>query len=41
VRLAFVCASASRDLYGMLETRDAFTPASGQKFTVELTLDQN
>jgi hypothetical protein len=41
VRLAFVCASASRDLYGMLETRDAFPPASGQEFTVELTIDQN
>jgi len=38
--LPFVCA-ADANLYGILETRDAFTPASGQKFTIKLTADQN
>lgn len=39
--LPFVCAAADANLYGILETLDAFTPASGQKFTVKLTADQN
>lgn len=34
--LWFQTATADRDLYAILETLDAFTPASGQKFTVEL-----
>lgn len=34
--LLFKCASDSRAIYGMLETISAFTPASGQKFYVQL-----
>lgn len=41
VRLPFVCAAASDDLFGLLEVLDAFTPASGQKFYAELVIDQN
>lgn len=41
VRLPFVCASGSRAVYGLLEAIDAFTPASGQLFFVELTTDNN
>jgi len=37
VRLKYICAAASRTIYGVLETRDAFTPASAQNFFVELT----
>jgi hypothetical protein len=40
-RLSFVCASGSRDLIGILETLDAFTPSSGQQFFIELTADLN
>jgi hypothetical protein len=40
-RLAFVCAAASTTLYGLLEARDAFTPASAQNFFVELTAERN
>ncbi len=36
LRLAFTCASADADLYGVLVTLDAFTPISGQKFTITL-----
>lgn len=38
--LAFITA-ADKNLYGLLETLDAFTPASGQKITVKLFADQN
>lgn len=41
VRLSFVCASGSRALYGLLETRSVFTPASGQNIDIELTADTN
>lgn len=41
LRIAFVCAAADRNIYAFLETRDAFTPASGQKFYLELTADLN
>lgn len=41
VRLSFVCASGSRAVYGLLETLDAFTPASAQVLYVELTADLN
>lgn len=34
--LWFQATSGSRAIYGILETLSAFTPASGQKFTVEL-----
>jgi hypothetical protein len=40
-RLAFLCAAASRTLYGALQTKDVFTPASGQTYFVELTPEQN
>jgi len=41
LRLAFVCAAASKVLYGLLEALDAFTPASEQQFFVELSAEQN
>lgn len=40
-RLGFVLAAASNTIYGMLETLDAFTPASAQNFFIELTSEQN
>lgn len=39
IRLAYTCAATT--LFGLLETKTAFTPASGQKVYVELLLDQN
>jgi len=39
--LAFNCATGDRNLYGVLETLTAFTPASGQKFFIEITSEQN
>jgi hypothetical protein len=41
IRLAFNCASGDRNLYGLLETRDPFTPASGQDIFIELTAELN
>lgn len=41
VRLAFKCASASRAIYGLLETLGVFTPASGQVFFLELSSENN
>lgn len=41
VRLAFTCDPASRDLYGVIETLDAATPASAQNFRVDLESEQN
>lgn len=38
--LPFVC-GADANLYGLLETLDVFTPASGQQITIKLTADQN
>jgi hypothetical protein len=40
-RLPFVCAAGDRNLYGMLETLDAYTPASAQSYYVALTTEQN
>ena len=40
-QLHFVCAAASRALYGILEAKTVFTPASGQKFYIELSSDNN
>jgi hypothetical protein len=40
IRLAFTTVGAT-SLYGVLEAVDAFTPTSGQKFYVELTVDKN
>jgi hypothetical protein len=39
VRLPYTCVATS--LYVVLETIDAFTPTSGQKFSVTLYLDRN
>lgn len=41
LRIPFVCDAASRNLYFVLETLDAFTPASGQKFTLTIAADLN
>ena len=41
VNLKFACAANSRDLYGVIEAKAAYTPASQEKFWVELTVDQN
>jgi hypothetical protein len=39
--MPFVCAAADSNLYGMLETLDAFTPASAQNFYLVLRIEQN
>lgn len=41
LRFPFVCAASSTTLYFLFETLDAFTPASGEKFTLVLNVDQN
>lgn len=41
IRLAVDAASEDTDLYVSLETLDAFTPASGQKFYLKLTMECN
>lgn len=41
VRLPFFTESDDADLYGYLETLDAFTPASAQTYFISLTADQN
>lgn len=41
LRFGFACASGSRTLYGLLETLDAFTPASAQNFHIELMAENN
>lgn len=41
LRVPFLCAAGSQTLYALLETLDAFTPASGQKFTLTLLGDLN
>lgn len=40
-RIPFVCAAGDRSIYAMVETLDAFTPASGQQFFFELVIDQS
>jgi hypothetical protein len=39
-RLPYVCAAADRNLYGILETLDIFTPAISQLIYVQLTAEQ-
>ena len=39
IRLPYRCAGTT--LFGLLETRDAFTPTSGQQFSIELTVETN
>lgn len=41
LRIPVKAAAADTALYVLLETLDAFTPANGQAFTVELLIDQN
>jgi hypothetical protein len=41
LRLPFNCAASDRNLYGLLQTKDIFTPASGQNFFIELAADLN
>lgn len=41
LRIPIVCGSALDDIWVELETLDAFTPASGQKFSLTLLMDQN
>lgn len=41
LRLEFTCDPASRDLYGLLETKTLVTPTSAQNFFVELAAEQN
>jgi hypothetical protein len=39
--LHFVLPAGSKTIYGQFETKTAFTPASGQKFYIELATDNN
>ena len=41
VRFTFVAAAATTNIYALLETLDAFTPNSGQKFNLTVTVDRN
>lgn len=41
LRLPFVCAAGTTDLLFLFEALTAFTPTSGQKFTLQLAIDQN
>jgi hypothetical protein len=41
IRLKYLPTGSSRTIYGLLETLDAFTPASGQKFYIKLSVDNN
>lgn len=41
LRLKYQTASGSRTIYGILETLDAFTPANGQSFRVDLWAENN
>lgn len=38
--IPFVCAAGSKSLYGVLEAKGAYTPASGEKFYVEIAVDR-
>ncbi len=40
-QLLYVCDAASTSLYGLLETKSIFTPASAQNFTLSLGVDKN
>lgn len=41
VRLPFTCAAASRNLFGILEVLDAYTPVSGTNYYVEIESEVN
>lgn len=40
-QISAMAAAADTTIFGVLETKTAFTPASGQQFAVRLSLDQN
>lgn len=39
--ILYICDSTTTNMYGILETKTAFTPASEQKFTIVLGIDKN
>jgi len=39
LRVPFVCADATKSVFALLETLDAFTPANGQKFSLSLVVE--
>jgi hypothetical protein len=41
VNLKFMCAGGSRNLFGVLEAKQAYTPGASESFYIELTVDQN
>lgn len=41
INLAFKCAAASRNLWGILVSKQIYTPGNGETFFVELTSDLN
>ena len=41
IRLAYNCEVGQTSIYGVLETKSAFTPTSGQEFKIELLFDRN
>ncbi len=41
VRLPFVCAAGSKDLYAVIVARAAYTPTNGGLFSVAVAVDQN
>jgi hypothetical protein len=41
IRLPYKCDTSDTNLYGLLETLTAFTPASAQNFYISLSIDQN
>lgn len=41
IRLGYKCGVGQTSIYGVLETKSAFTPASGQQFKIELLFDRN
>jgi len=40
-QLLYVCDASATSLYGLLETKTAFTPASAQNFNIKLGVDRN
>jgi len=40
-QLLYVCDAAATSLYGLLETKSIFTPASAQAFNIKLGVDRN
>lgn len=40
-QILYVCDAASTSLYGLLETKSIFTPASAQNFSIRIGVDKN